>query len=210
MGKLLKAGQLVFWQLPLPKNPSRLDLSLHRSVPSPPASLTGVGRSREPDLCVEFLIRLIFSVDYVRVFIVVFASASMEMTLSIISDLRLSIRRRDLLPDGNGGVRRLQFSRYGPPDLALPDQFWKFSHGCREACDPRNICPGCYVLDNGDSYPRLPNNVDQAVRLFCPGILVLVLLPMLIDYFNGYTRARSLGITAQIKIMRESSLVFTG
>jgi hypothetical protein len=39
---------------------------------------------------------------------------------------------------------------------------------------------------------------------------MLVLLPMLIDYFNGYARARSLGIAAQIKIMRESSLVFTG
>jgi hypothetical protein len=33
---------------------------------------------------------------------------------------------------------------------------------------------------------------------------------MLIDYFNDCTRARNLAITAQIKIMRESSLVFTG
>jgi hypothetical protein len=33
---------------------------------------------------------------------------------------------------------------------------------------------------------------------------------MLIDYFNGYARARSLGIAAQIKIMGEPSLVFTG
>jgi hypothetical protein len=32
---------------------------------------------------------------------------------------------------------------------------------------------------------------------------------MLIDYFNGCARARSLGIAAQ-KIMREPSLVFTG
>jgi hypothetical protein len=39
---------------------------------------------------------------------------------------------------------------------------------------------------------------------------VLVLLPMLIDYFNGYARAHSLGIAAQIKIMGEPSLVFTG
>ena len=22
--------------------------------------------------------------------------------------------------------------------------------------NPRNICPGCYVLDNGDLYPRFP------------------------------------------------------
>jgi hypothetical protein len=33
---------------------------------------------------------------------------------------------------------------------------------------------------------------------------------MLIDYFNGCARARSLGIAVQIKIMREPLLVFTG
>jgi hypothetical protein len=74
----------------------------------------------------------------------------------------------------------------------------------------RIICPGGYILDNGDSYHRLPNDVDQVVRLFCPHILVLVLLPMWIDYFNGCTRARSLGIVAQVKIMGEPLLVFTG
>jgi hypothetical protein len=39
--------------------------------------------------------------------------------------------------------------------------------------------------------------------------MVLVLLPMLINYFNGCTRARSLVIAAQIKIMEEPSFVFT-
>jgi hypothetical protein len=39
---------------------------------------------------------------------------------------------------------------------------------------------------------------------------MLVLLPMLIDYFNGCACARSLGIAAQIKIMGELSLVFIG
>jgi hypothetical protein len=33
---------------------------------------------------------------------------------------------------------------------------------------------------------------------------------MLIDYFNGCARARSLDIVAQIKIMGEPSLIFTG
>jgi hypothetical protein len=33
---------------------------------------------------------------------------------------------------------------------------------------------------------------------------------MWIDYFNGCARARSLGIAAQIKIMEEPPLVFTG
>jgi hypothetical protein len=41
-------------------------------------------------------------------------------------------------------------------------------------------------------------------------MLMLVLLPMLIDYFNGCARARSLCIAAQIKIMGEPSLIFTG
>jgi hypothetical protein len=43
-----------------------------------------------------------------------------------------------------------------------------------------------------------------------PGMLVLVLLSMLIDYFNGCVCARSLGTAAPIKIMGEPSSVFTG
>jgi hypothetical protein len=39
---------------------------------------------------------------------------------------------------------------------------------------------------------------------------VLVLLPMWIDYFNGCVCARSLCIAAQIKIMGEPPLIFTG
>jgi hypothetical protein len=41
-------------------------------------------------------------------------------------------------------------------------------------------------------------------------MVVLVLLPMWINYFNGCTRAHSLDIAAQIKIMGKPSLVFTG
>jgi hypothetical protein len=63
---------------------------------------------------------------------------------------------------------------------------------------PRNFYPSCYVLDNGDSYTRLSSGVDQAVRFLFPRILVLVLLPMLVDYFNGCVHAHSLGIAAQI------------
>jgi hypothetical protein len=40
------------------------------------------------------------------------------------------------------------------------------------------------------------SNVNQVVRLFCPDMLMLVLLPMLIDYFNDCVCARSLGIVA--------------
>jgi hypothetical protein len=134
----------------------------------------------------------------------------MEIASFTISDLRTFVRRRDLLPGVNDDAERLKFSRYGPSDLASPDQFWICSYGCREDVCPRNIYPGCYVVDNGDSYFRLPSDVDQAVRLLFPGILVLVLLPMVIDYFNGYVRARSLGTAAQIKSMGEPSLVFTG
>jgi hypothetical protein len=59
-------------------------------------------------------------------------------------------------------------------------------------------------------YSRLPIDIDQVIWLFCPDILVLVLLPILIHYFNRCARACSLGIAAQIKIMGESLLVFTG
>jgi hypothetical protein len=132
----------------------------------------------------------------------------MKMASSSIIDLRPFIQRRDLHPGVSGSVGRSTFSRHGPLDLASPDRSWIFSDGCREEYYPRNICPGYYVLDNGDSCSRL--DVDQAVRLLFHVILVLVLLPMVIDYFNGYTRAHSLGIAAQIKIMGEPSLVFSG
>jgi hypothetical protein len=134
----------------------------------------------------------------------------MEMASSIIINLQFFLRRWDLRPGVNGSVGRLKFSRYGSSDLALPDRSWIFSHGRREEYYPRNNFPGCYVLDNGDSYSRLSSDVNQVVRLFCPGILVLVLLPMLIDYFNGCAHARGLGIAAPIKIMGEPLSVFTG
>jgi hypothetical protein len=74
----------------------------------------------------------------------------------------------------------------------------EFFQGRREEFCSRNICPGCYIFDNGDLYSPLVSDVDKAVRLLFPGILVWVLLPMVIDYFNGYACARSLGIAAQI------------
>jgi hypothetical protein len=132
----------------------------------------------------------------------------MEMASSTIIDIRPFDRRRDLPPGINGGVGRLNSFRYGPSDLASPDRFWIFSLGCREKNYPHSISPG--GLDNGDSYPRLSSDIDQVVRLFYPDILVLVLLPMWIDNFNGCARARSLGIATQIKIMGEPLLVFTG
>jgi hypothetical protein len=100
--------------------------------------------------------------------------------------------------------------KYGPSDLASSDRFWIFSLGGHENNYSCNICPGCYVLDNSDSYSRLPVDVDQVVRLFCPIILMLVLLPILIYYFNGCARICSLDIAAQNKIMGEPLLVFTG
>jgi hypothetical protein len=74
----------------------------------------------------------------------------------------------------------------------------EFFHGCRKEDYPRNIYPGCYILGNGDLYTRLSSGVGQTVRSLFPGILVLVLLPTLVDCFNGCVRARSLGIAAQI------------
>ena len=103
-------------------------------------------------------------------------------------------------------VERLKIYRYGLSDLASSDRFWNFYQDCQEEDSPCNFYPGCYVFDNGG----LSSDVDKAIRLLFPGILVLVLLPMLVDYFNGCVRSRSLGTAAQIKIMGEPSLVFTG
>jgi hypothetical protein len=134
----------------------------------------------------------------------------MEETTSSISVLRPFIRRREFLLNVGDGVARSNFFRYGLSDLALPDRSWIIFIGCREEVFPRNIYPGCYVLDNGDPYSRPASDVDQAVRFIFPGILVVVLLPMLDDYSNSCARARSLGTAAKIKIMGEPSLVFTG
>jgi hypothetical protein len=120
----------------------------------------------------------------------------MEMISSIIIDFWHIFRRQDLSPDINDSVGRLKLSRYGPLDLALPERSWIFSHGCRGDVCPHSFCPDCYVLDTGDSYSWLSSDIDQAVRLLFPGILVLVLLLMVIDYFNGCARARSFGIVA--------------
>jgi hypothetical protein len=100
----------------------------------------------------------------------------MEMSSFIISDLQLFVRRRDVLPGVNGGAVRLQFFRYSLQDLASPDWFWIVSPSCREEGYPHNICPDCYVFDNGDSYSRLSSDVDRAVRFLFPGILVLIAL----------------------------------
>jgi hypothetical protein len=122
----------------------------------------------------------------------------MEMSSFIISDLQLFVRRRDLLPGVSDGAVRLQFFRYGLQDLASPDRFWIVSPDYHEEGYPRNICPDCYVFDNCDSYSRLSSDVDKAVRFLFPGILVLVLLPMWYNCFNGCMRARSLGTATQI------------
>jgi hypothetical protein len=138
------------------------------------------------------------------------ASASIKITSSIIRDLCAFVRRWDLLPSVNCRGGRLSLSRYDPSYLASLDQSWTFSHGCHEKYCPRNICPGCYVCDNGDSYSRFTSDVDKAVWLLFCDILVWVFLLMVNDYFNSYVRAHSLGIAAQLKIVGEPSSVFSG
>ena len=54
------------------------------------------------------------------------------------------------------------------------------------------------------------SNVDQSVRLLFPKILVLILLSMLVDYFNGYAVRVVLALRLKIKIIGKSLLVFTG
>jgi hypothetical protein len=52
-----------------------------------------------------------------------------------------------------------------------------------------------------------PPAISKDGRLSFPEILMLVLLPILIDYFNGCARACNFSIAAQIKIMGEPSSV---
>jgi hypothetical protein len=117
----------------------------------------------------------------------------MKMASSIISDLRTFVRRdlfflesvpRDFLSGINGDVKRLKFSRYRPSYLASLDQYWIRSNGYYEEVCPCNICPGYYIVDNGDSYFRLSSDIDQAIWLLFPGILML-LLTIVTEYFNG-------------------------
>jgi hypothetical protein len=98
---------------------------------------------------------------------------------------------------------RLNFSRYEPSDLASTFNIFDFSSPiCRENDSRCNICPGCYVFDNSDSYSPLSGDIDQVVRLhFFYITLVLVLLLMLVDYFNRYVRSHIITIANQIKII---------
>jgi hypothetical protein len=87
-------------------------------------------------------------------------------------------------------------SRYGYSDLDSINRFWIFYHRFREKDYRCDFCLVCYVLDNGDLYSRLPSDIEQDVRLCFPVILVLVLLPMFIDYFNGCAHVFGLDIAA--------------
>jgi hypothetical protein len=88
---------------------------------------------------------------------------SMEMTSSIIIDLRFFLRWRDLHHGDNGSVGSLKFSRYGSLDLASSDRSWIFSHSRREEYYPHNNFSDCYIIDNGDSYSWLPT---MSTKLF--------------------------------------------
>jgi hypothetical protein len=108
---------------------------------SPPsADFADIGSSGKPNICVAFLIKVLFSVVYVRVLVAIFFGfPSMEIKSSAISDLQPFVRWWDLLPKVNGGVERLQLSRYGCSDFASPDRFWIFSHGFRKEDYPRSF-----------------------------------------------------------------------
>ena len=131
----------------------------------------------------------------------------MEMASFVISNLRNFVRRRDLPPDVSGGFDRLILFRYDPSDLASPDQFWMFSHGCRED-SPRNICPGCYVLDNGDSYSRLPATSTKLSG--CYSLQYWCWYSCRCWLINLMAACVHVTLALRIKIMGEPSLVFAG
>jgi hypothetical protein len=89
----------------------------------------------------------------------------MEETTSSISVLRPFVRRREFLLDVSDGVGRSNFFRYGLSYLAVPDRSWMIFVGYHEEVFSCNIYPGCYVLDNSDSYSRLASDNGCPVRL---------------------------------------------
>jgi hypothetical protein len=124
---------------------------------------------------------------------------SMEMTSSIINNLWPLVWRQDLLPRINGGVIRLQFYWYGLLDLLCQVYFGVFL-----MVAPRRIILALFISAATFSIMmiRIFGSSVMSTKLFglFSRILVLVLLSMLFNYFNGYARARRLIIVAQIKI----------
>jgi hypothetical protein len=74
-----------------------------------------------------------------------------EISFSI-SVLRPFVRRHEFFLGVSDSVGRLNFFRYGLSDIAMLDRSWMIFVGCRKKVFYCNIYPGCYVLDNGDSY----------------------------------------------------------
>ena len=70
------------------------------------------------------------------------------------------------------------------------------------------FCTSGYVFDNGGLYPRLPSDVDKPVWLLFPEIPVLVLLPMLVEYFSGCIERVNFTLRLKNKIIGKPSLVF--
>ena len=88
--------------------------------------------------------------------------------------------------------------------------FGFFSHGCREEDCPRNICPDYFVLDNGDSFSRLPMTSTKLYGClslkyqwwYSCRCWLITLMAMCVH--------KVLPLQLKIKIMGEPSLVFTG
>jgi hypothetical protein len=134
----------------------------------------------------------------------------MEEIMFSISVLRSFVQRREFFLGVYDGVGRSNFFQVWSfrPCFAgsiLDDFCWLSRGGFSLQYLSRILRPRQSWL-----YSRLTSDVDQAVRFVFPGILVLVLLPLLYDYSNGGARARNLGTAAKIKILGEPSLVFIG
>jgi hypothetical protein len=96
-----------------------------------------------------------------------------EMSSYTVSDIRSIVWRQISFT-----ASRLEFYWYGLSDLDSRDRFWNFLQGCQEDDGPHKFCPGCYVFGNGV--------VCTIVFLVTVSqILVLVLLPKLVNCFNG-------------------------
>ena len=116
----------------------RHHLHLHyRPVPPPPAGLAGVGRGGEPDLRVEFSIIIVFSLGRFRILVAVLFFGQFRSV-----------------------TRSPSWCQWWC--WKILDFFLLVKEDCL-----RNICLGCYVLDNDDSYSRLPAT-RPGCSVFCP------------------------------------------
>jgi hypothetical protein len=125
------------------------------------------------------------------------------MALSTISDLQFFVQWRDLLFRVNAGVGRLIFYRYGPLDLASIYQFWTFIAWLAWG---RLFVQYLSGLQRARQWWFVLSPPSDVVCLLFHEILMLLLLQILIGYFNGCAHALALALHLKLKLWEKLSI----